>query len=90
MVMTKASFTPKDLADRWNIEPNTLSQWRWNKKGPTFVKEGRKISYHLEDVENFEKQQRRQRTISDQEKRVCQVTSENQSSNKEGNKVKEK
>lgn len=88
--MTKASFTPKDLADRWNIEPNTLSQWRWNRKGPTFVKEGHKISYHLENIENFEKQQRRQRTISDQEKRVCQVTSEDQSSNREGNKVKEK
>lgn len=55
-------LTPEILANRWNINPNTLSQWRWNGRGPLFVKIGRRVLYRLEDVETFEKQKIYQNT----------------------------
>lgn len=55
-------LTPEILAQRWNITPTTLSQWRWNGRGPLFVKIGRRVLYRLEDVEAFEKQKIRQNT----------------------------
>lgn len=55
-------LTPETLANRWNINPNTLSQWRWNGRGPKFLKIGRRVLYRLEDIECFEKQKVRQNT----------------------------
>jgi len=55
-------LTPEILANRWSINPNTLSQWRWNGRGPLFVKIGRRVLYRLEDVEAFEKQKVHQNT----------------------------
>ncbi|MEI8296227.1 MAG: helix-turn-helix domain-containing protein [Alphaproteobacteria bacterium] len=55
-------LTPDALAARWNITNGTLSQWRWNGKGPQFLKIGRRVLYRIEDVEAFEKQQRRTST----------------------------
>ena len=44
----------KQLADRWLISPRTLEQWRWQGKGPKYLKIGAKVVYRLEDVESFE------------------------------------
>jgi hypothetical protein len=44
----------KSLADRWLISPRTLEQWRWQGKGPKYLKIGAKVVYRLEDVESFE------------------------------------
>ena len=60
--MQTSLLTVDDLASRWNITPTTLSQWRWNGRGPKFLKLGRRILYRAEDVEAFEGQQRRQNT----------------------------
>ena len=57
-------LTPEDLSARWNITLATLSQWRWNGRGPRFVKMGKGIRYRLSDIERFEGQ------------RLCQSTSE--------------
>jgi hypothetical protein len=55
----QASFlTPAELATRWRIPPQILGQWRWEGRGPAFHKIGR-ISYRLEDVEQFEDERRR-------------------------------
>ena len=53
---TRILLSPNDLADRWRLTETTLSQWRWNGKGPIFLKLGRHVAYRLEDVELFEKQ----------------------------------
>ena len=53
---------PHVLADRWNIEPETLSQWRWQGRGPKFIKIGRSILYRITDVEAYEDQQCRSST----------------------------
>ena len=55
-------ITADTLANRWNLTPATLSQWRWNGRGPTFLKIGRRIFYRPQDVEHFEGQQVRHNT----------------------------
>ena len=51
------------LADRWQISPRTLEQWRWLGKGPKFLKIGARVLYREEDVDAYEAGQ------------VCQNTS---------------
>jgi len=36
-----------------NLQPQTLEQWRWLKKGPTYIKMGRAIRYRIEDLNRF-------------------------------------
>ncbi|MBX9804817.1 MAG: helix-turn-helix domain-containing protein [Alphaproteobacteria bacterium] len=62
----KPSFlTSDDLADRWNMPPTTLSQWRWNGRGPEYYKMGKHIRYKIEHVETFEEERRRKNTSID-------------------------
>jgi hypothetical protein len=51
----KKFFNVKELAARWHISTNTLKKWRFKNKGPKFSKISAKISYLVEDVEEFEK-----------------------------------
>jgi predicted site-specific integrase-resolvase len=71
--MDPGLLTPNDLAERWKLTPATLSQWRWNGKGPYFMKLGRRILYRIEDVENFEQEQRRQNTCVSKTWRIFPV-----------------
>ena len=43
-----------DLADRWRLSPRTLERWRWEGKGPHYLKLGNRIAYRIEDVEAYE------------------------------------
>jgi hypothetical protein len=47
-------FTQIDLARRWRISPRTLERWRWEGKGPRYLKLGGRVVYRLEDIEAFE------------------------------------
>jgi hypothetical protein len=44
----------KGLADRWLVSPRTLEQWRWQGKGPRYLKIGGRVVYREEDVTAFE------------------------------------
>lgn len=44
----------RTLATRWQLSPRTLEQWRWQGRGPRFLKIGGRVVYRLEDVETFE------------------------------------
>ncbi len=55
-------LTPEDLAARWNVTLTTLSQWRWNGRGPRFFKMAKGVRYRLSDVEHFEEQNTCQNT----------------------------
>ncbi len=48
-------LTPKELANRWRMSPKTLEKWRYVKRGPPYIKVGKRIRYHLETIENFER-----------------------------------
>lgn len=36
-----------------NVQPATLEQWRWNGRGPKFVKIGRSVRYRQADLDAF-------------------------------------
>ena len=42
------------LAERWRVSMRTLEQWRWQGKGPRYLKIGGRVVYRVEDVEAFE------------------------------------
>ncbi|MBP9777448.1 MAG: DNA-binding protein [Alphaproteobacteria bacterium] len=88
--MKEKHLTPEELAARWNIEQTTLSQWRWNGRGPAFTKEAHRIQYHLQDIEHFEKQQLRQATSSAHGEGSIQDISEDSLEKKEESEVIEK
>ena len=60
--MTPLFFTPEQLAQRWNITTRTLSQWRWNGRGPHYAKMSRRILYRISDIEDYERSKRRRST----------------------------
>lgn len=60
--MTEIRLTAKKLSARWNVPLATLSQWRWNGKGPAYLKLGKHITYCIEDIEAFERGKLRQDT----------------------------
>ena len=44
----------KRLAERWLMSPRTLEQWRWQGRGPRFLKICGRVIYRLSDIEAFE------------------------------------
>lgn len=62
MSKSKTYLTATGLAARWHLTPHTLSQWRWNGKGPRFSKMGKRILYELKHVEAFEERSIHQNT----------------------------
>ena len=46
-----------ELSRRWSLSHRTLERWRWEKRGPVYLKIGGRVAYRLEDVEAFERDQ---------------------------------
>jgi hypothetical protein len=44
----------KRFADRWLISPRTLEQWRWQGRGPRYLKLCGHVVYRVCDIEAFE------------------------------------
>ena len=42
------------LAQRWLISPRTLEQWRWQGRGPRYLKIGGRVIYSLVEIEAYE------------------------------------
>lgn len=42
------------VAERWCMSPRTLERWRWLGIGPQFLKIGNRVTYRLEDIEQYE------------------------------------
>jgi hypothetical protein len=47
-------FDQIHLAERWRMSPRTLEQWRWQGRGPRFLKLGGRVLYPVKEVEAFE------------------------------------
>jgi transposase-like protein len=51
-------ITTQELAARWSMHPNTLANWRHQKRGPKYVKIGRMrkspVYYRLKDILEYE------------------------------------
>lgn len=44
---------PEELAERLNVSEYTLRQWRWQGRGPSFVKVGRGVRYKESAVQEY-------------------------------------
>jgi len=51
--MTDRLLTTRQAALILNLRESTLEQWRWNGRGPEYVKLNRAVRYRLADVEAF-------------------------------------
>jgi Helix-turn-helix domain len=51
------------LSRRWRISPRTLEQWRWQGRGPRFLKIGGRVLYRLIDIEAYEAENMHMNTI---------------------------
>ncbi|EKE10506.1 MAG: hypothetical protein ACD_16C00019G0004 [uncultured bacterium] len=69
--MSEEYLTPEDLSARWKLPLSTLSQWRWHRKGPPFVRMGKRVRYLLEGVEGFEKNFERTTNTSYEKNNIC-------------------
>jgi excisionase family DNA binding protein len=49
--------TPREVAEKLNIQTRTLQDWRSNARGPKFVRVGRHIRYRKSDIEAWIEQQ---------------------------------
>lgn len=47
------NLNTKDAATFLSVQPSTLEQWRWNGRGPKFVKLNRSVVYRMADLEAF-------------------------------------
>jgi predicted site-specific integrase-resolvase len=52
--MTTRHLNQIDLANRWCMSERTLERWRYEGRGPAFLKIGGRVLYRLKDVEGYE------------------------------------
>ena len=62
--MSTRNLNQYQLAERWGISPRTLEQWRWQGKGPKYLKIGGRVVYRLQDVEHYEAQHLHANSVS--------------------------
>lgn len=43
-----------ELARRWSLSHRTLERWRWEGRGPQYLKIGGRVVYRLSDIEAYE------------------------------------
>ena len=55
-------WTPKQLAERWQLATPTLDHWRSEGIGPIFLKIQGQVRYRLSDILAFEAQSLRKST----------------------------
>lgn len=55
---TVTYLRPKDLAKLLHLTTRTLSRWRHQGKGPTFLREGRTVFYRSDDVDSWSQAKR--------------------------------
>jgi len=46
-------LTPEQVARLTGLSPETLAQWRSQKRGIPYLKMGRAVRYHPSDVQNY-------------------------------------
>ena len=64
------NLTTTEAAHFLHVQPATLEQWRWNGRGPNYVKIGRACRYRLADLEAFLEERVFSSTTQEQAARV--------------------
>ncbi|MDN4489243.1 DNA-binding protein [Demequina sp. SYSU T00068] len=47
-------LTPVQLAARWQVDATVLANWRYQRRGPAFVKIGSLVRYRLDAIQAYE------------------------------------
>ncbi len=47
------TLTPSQVEEEYGIPYKTLNNWRWQKKGPKYIKAGKRILYRVRDIQRF-------------------------------------
>lgn len=66
-------LTPDQTAERLCVAEMTLRKWRWEGKGPRFVKMGRKVLYRQVDLNDYVEGQVRVSTSDMGEASPCNI-----------------
>ena len=53
-------LTVHQAAERLHLQPDTLDKWRHNGKGPIFRTHGRRVVYHIDELDAWSKKSSRQ------------------------------
>ena len=64
-------LTPEQLAKMIGLSVKTLNKWRWEGKGPHFLKLGRRVVYRLSDIDIYLQAQMRRSTSDTGEVMPC-------------------
>lgn len=67
----KSLLTPDQTAEHLCVSEMTLRKWRWEGKGPRFVKMGRKVLYRQTDLNEYVERQLRNSTSDTGEVITC-------------------
>ena len=51
--MNTRLLSENEVAQRLNVKPKLLRDWRHQKRGPDFLRLGRTVRYALEDIEEY-------------------------------------
>lgn len=54
---SRVFLTPTQLAQRWQVDPSLLANWRYRGVGPPYVKIGHAVRYPLDEVLAYEDQE---------------------------------
>ena len=52
--MAEQFISQQNLAARWGLSERTLERWRWQGKGPRYIKIGHRVRYRLEEIKHYE------------------------------------
>jgi hypothetical protein len=52
--MTIQYLRTGDLAKRWCMSVKTFERWRWEGRGPRYLKVNGRVLYRLDDIEAYE------------------------------------
>ncbi len=60
--MNKSLLTEYQVAESLSVTASTLRRWRWEGRGPNFIKIGRAVRYDPIEIDNFIVKNRRTST----------------------------
>ena len=55
-------LSTEEAAERLKLSSHTLNKWRSEGQGPTFRDHGRRIVYHIDDLDTWSQDQKRQKS----------------------------
>jgi predicted site-specific integrase-resolvase len=49
-------LTPDQVAERYQVSPDSLKEWRYKGVGPKYLRIGKRVRYRVSDLERWEQE----------------------------------